>query len=90
MPLDTILKTKFFRPKPPADFVNRNRLYEKLDKGANCSLSLVSAGAGYGKSILMSGWLDLCDRPSVWLSLDDEINDFSTLGDGASASKKLE
>jgi ATP/maltotriose-dependent transcriptional regulator MalT len=78
MPLNTILKTKFFRPKPPADFVNRSRLHEKLDNGAHCRLSLVSAAAGYGKSLLVSSWLESCDRPNVWLSLDEEISDLST------------
>jgi LuxR family maltose regulon positive regulatory protein len=78
MLLNTILKTKFFRPKPPADFVHRTRLYEKLDNGAHCSLSLVSAAAGYGKSILISAWLESCARPNVWLSLDEEISDLST------------
>ena len=78
MPLDTVLKTKFFRPTIPADFVNRARLYEKLDNGAHCRLSLVSAAAGYGKSLLISSWLESCDRPNAWLSLDDEINDLTT------------
>ncbi len=77
MPLDIILKTKFFKPEPPADFVNRSRLYATLDNGAHCRLSLVSAAAGYGKSILVSGWLESCDRPNVWLSLDDEITDLT-------------
>jgi len=78
MLLDTVLKTKFFRPKPPADFINRSRLYEKLDNGVHCPLSLVSAAAGYGKSLLVSSWLDSCARPSVWLSLDEGLNDLSS------------
>jgi LuxR family maltose regulon positive regulatory protein len=36
---------------------------------------LVSAAAGYGKSTLVSGWLDSCAIPSAWLSLDENDND---------------
>ncbi|MBW1749465.1 MAG: hypothetical protein JRJ37_01920 [Deltaproteobacteria bacterium] len=50
----------------------------KLDNGAHCRLSLVSAAAGYGKSLLISSWLESCDRPNAWLSLDDELNDLTT------------
>ena len=72
-----ILKTKFFRTKLTADFVGRTRLFDKLDYGAYCRLSLVSAPAGYGKSLLISSWLETCDRPASWVSLDREINDLS-------------
>ncbi len=35
----------------------------------------VSAPAGYGKTSLVSTWLDQVDRPSAWLTLDEEDND---------------
>jgi hypothetical protein len=38
-------------------------------------LALVSAPAGYGKSILISCWLETCGSPSAWLSLDEHDND---------------
>jgi LuxR family maltose regulon positive regulatory protein len=38
-------------------------------------LTLVSAPAGYGKSTVVSSWLDECDLPHSWLSLDDGEND---------------
>ncbi|MCL7958746.1 MAG: LuxR C-terminal-related transcriptional regulator [marine benthic group bacterium] len=38
-------------------------------------LTLVSAAAGYGKSVLVSGWLDTWDGASAWLSLDESDND---------------
>ena len=77
MPLETILKTKFFKPNLSDDFVHRSRLTDKLDSGEKCPLSLVSAAAGYGKSLLVSNWLESCNRPSVWLSLDEDLNDLS-------------
>ena len=36
---------------------------------------LVSAPAGYGKSTLLSAWLEQLEFPSIWLSLDDKDND---------------
>jgi LuxR family maltose regulon positive regulatory protein len=46
-----------------------------LERGCNRPLTLVSAPAGYGKSILISSWLDTSIRPGAWLSLDDQDND---------------
>jgi len=73
-----IIRTKLFRPTVADDIVPRTRLFTKLDKGSKCRLTLISAPAGYGKSILESSWLESCDRPSGWLSLDEEINDLVT------------
>jgi len=36
----------------------------------------VTAPAGYGKSTLVSCWLESCDLPAAWLSLDETDNDF--------------
>ena len=38
-------------------------------------LTLVSAPAGYGKTTLISHWLETLDRPSAWLSLDEDDDD---------------
>jgi LuxR family maltose regulon positive regulatory protein len=38
-------------------------------------LTLVSAPAGFGKSILVSSWLNTCARPGVWLALDESVDD---------------
>ena len=38
-------------------------------------MTLVTAPAGYGKSILVSAWLNTCERPGAWLSLDETIDD---------------
>ncbi len=39
-------------------------------------LTLVSAGAGYGKSMLISSWLERSKIPYAWVSLSDEDNEF--------------
>lgn len=38
-------------------------------------MTLISAPAGYGKSTLASRWLEACDCPSAWVSLDEEDSD---------------
>ena len=69
-----LIRTKFFRPAPPADFVDRPRLRDQLTRGLALPLTLVSAPAGFGKSILVSSWLNTCARPSAWLALDDSVD----------------
>jgi LuxR family maltose regulon positive regulatory protein len=71
----TILRTKLHRPPAPGDYVHRARLSEYLDQQLERPLTLVSAPAGYGKSILVSSWLDTSRRPGAWYSLDEQDND---------------
>ncbi|MGD9197764.1 MAG: hypothetical protein PVH97_05735, partial [Desulfobacterales bacterium] len=70
-----ILRTKLHRPPAPSDYVHRPRLSEYLDQQLERPLALVSAPAGYGKSTLVSCWLDRCDNPNAWISLDENDND---------------
>ena len=69
------IRTKFYRPSLPSDLVDRPRLIDQLNRGLDRPLTLVTAPAGYGKSILVSSWLNTCERPSAWLSLDETIDD---------------
>ena len=55
--------------------VSRSRLLEKLDRGAQGRVTLVSAPAGFGKTTLVSKWAAGCGRPVAWLSLDERDND---------------
>ena len=70
-----IIQTKLHRPPVPHDLVAREHLVDRLNKRLNRPLSLICAPAGYGKSTLVSSWLENCDFPSVWLSLDEADND---------------
>ena len=73
--IGSILRTKLHRPAVPGDHVHRARLLEYLDQRRERPLAMVSAPAGYGKSVLISCWLEASDRPSAWLSLDEQDND---------------
>jgi len=69
---ESILQTKLHRPPTPPDLVPRTGLLEQLEAGRVRPLTLVSAPAGYGKSISISSWLETCsDWPNAWLSLDE-------------------
>lgn len=57
------------------DLVRRPRMHDVMDQGGRGPLTLVSAPAGYGKSTLVSCWLESRQEPSAWLSLDDADSD---------------
>ena len=70
-----IIRTKLHRPPVTDRLVYRKRLHERLDLGLQMPLTVVSAPAGYGKSMMISHWAETLDRPSTWLSLDTTEND---------------
>jgi LuxR family maltose regulon positive regulatory protein len=68
-----LLETKLYVPRPRRGLVARPRLIERLNRGAESKLTLISAPAGFGKSTLVAEWLaaDSTGGPSAaWLSLD--------------------
>jgi LuxR family transcriptional regulator, maltose regulon positive regulatory protein len=67
-----ILTTKLYVPLPRNNVVLRPRLIKRLNEGLDRKLTLISASAGFGKTSLVSEWIAGCERPVVWLSLDEE------------------
>lgn len=72
---DPLLATKLHQPRPRAHLVSRSRLVERLQRGMEHALTLVSAPAGFGKTTLLSQWLAESNMPVAWLSLAPEDND---------------
>ena len=73
-----LLETKLHVPRRRQTLVPRPRLSERLSRGTESALTLVSAPAGFGKTTLLAQWLAAvpADGPSVaWLSLDQRDND---------------
>jgi LuxR family maltose regulon positive regulatory protein len=70
-----ILQTKLHRPPIDGTHLHREHLLDRLSQARHQPLALVSAPAGYGKSTLVSCWLEACDVPGAWVSLDDNDND---------------
>src|SRR3954469_24538194 len=77
-----LLETKFHIPRRGRGLVPRRRLIERLSGRAEPALTLVSAPAGFGKTTLLTEWLDEWlgaapaeGRSAAWLSLDPRDND---------------
>ena len=66
-----IVTTKFYLPREVSTHVSRGRLLELMQQALHVPLTLVSAPAGYGKSVLVGNWSRSLDIPVVWISLDD-------------------
>lgn len=72
-----LVRTKLSRPRVTSDLVPRPRLLERLSQRLWRPLTLVSAPAGYGKTTLVSTWLETWDGPNAWLSLDVHDSDLT-------------
>jgi LuxR family maltose regulon positive regulatory protein len=72
-----LLTSKLVVPTPRPDLVTRARLIERLTQGLDRKLTLVSAPAGFGKSMLLAEWAAGVSRPVAWLSLDGSDNDLA-------------
>jgi len=74
----TLIQTKFHKPRITTNLVERPRLVELLSSRMRRKLTLVSAPAGYGKSTLISAWLEHCQSASACISVDKNDNDLRT------------
>jgi LuxR family maltose regulon positive regulatory protein len=72
-----LLTSKFYFPPHRQNLVQRSHLLESLDAGLGGKLTLVSAPAGFGKTTIVSEWIQYCGHPTAWLSLDKNDNDLS-------------
>ena len=73
-----LLETKLHVPRLRRGLVARPRLSERLSRGAERALTLVSASAGFGKTTLLAEWVAAAaseGRSTAWLSLDQRDND---------------
>src|SRR6266704_2839699 len=98
-----LLVTKLAMPPVRSDLVPRPRLVNQLQLGIQRPLTLIAAPAGFGKTTLLSTWLEQAPLPAAWLSLEQSDDDltrfwscvFTALehvhpGSGASALALLE
>src|SRR6266516_1350892 len=75
---DQLLATKFFIPSSSHALIPRPRLFELLNMSLECPLTLVSAPSGFGKTALLSTWVQSLPpaRPWIaWVSLDEGDNE---------------
>ena len=75
---DALVTTKVRVPRTRTELVPRPRLRETLVRNEGRRLTLVSAPAGFGKTTLLSEWLEESSgdgRSVAWLSLEEADND---------------
>jgi len=74
-----LLTTKLYIPATRPELVPRTRLIEQLNRGLHRKIALISAPAGFGKTTLVTEWLDNvrldAKNKAAWLSLDEGDND---------------
>jgi LuxR family maltose regulon positive regulatory protein len=56
--VEQLLTTKLYIPSTRPELVLRPRLIEQLNKGLHKKLTLISAPAGFGKTTLITEWLE--------------------------------
>jgi LuxR family maltose regulon positive regulatory protein len=76
-----LLATKLLVPPAPEWLLARPRLLDLLSEGVQGPVTLVTAPAGAGKTLLLASWVAAgrLPGPVVWLSLDADDNDPSRL-----------
>ncbi len=72
-----LLRTKITIPQIPPGYINRPRLTEQVHRGVEGPLTLLSAPAGFGKTLLLLEWAKEARLPVAWLTLDSDDNDLS-------------
>lgn len=68
---------KLAAPQLPPGLVDRPHLTDRLSQGVSGRVTLVSAGPGWGKTMLVASWAaaQSSRQPTAWLSLDSLDND---------------
>ena len=92
-----LLGTKVVPPTIPGGFLRRPRLDGRLDLGVTGPVTIVCAGAGWGKTLVVASWARAAaadratDRatgrpPVAWLALDPDDNEPSLFWSGVTAA----
>jgi LuxR family maltose regulon positive regulatory protein len=75
--LAPILSSKITVPPVESRLLYRSRLHEQLEQVASSRITLISAPAGYGKTTLISSWIERIAAPAAWVSLEPDDNALS-------------
>lgn len=71
-----IIQTKLCPPAIKDSVIRRAKLYQKFNKITDYTITLVSAGAGYGKSTALSLFIHDAKLKTCWYSLSLYDDDF--------------
>jgi len=72
---DLIMSTKLNAPRVGVNLLERPRLWEILKQYTSRNLTLITAPAGYGKTMLISQFSTRTTAPTAWYHLDKYDND---------------
>ena len=70
-----LAEAKLAAPRQRAGLVDRPRILQVLDDGADAALTLVAAPPGFGKSTAVRTWCASRSEPLAWVTLDARDND---------------
>jgi LuxR family maltose regulon positive regulatory protein len=59
---------------------------KQLDQALQKPVALISAPAGFGKTTLLTQWLDRCPLPNAWLQLDENDHEITVFLAGVVAA----
>lgn len=74
IPLDTVVRTKILPPRPGVRTLERPRVTQLLADALNYRLTLVQAGAGFGKTTGLAALMGV-GRPLIWYQIMEEDRD---------------
>src|SRR5512143_904621 len=75
--MEPLIVARLTPPRLPPRLVIRPRLFDLLNRGTRGPVTIVSGGAGAGKTLLVASWLAAGRPPGpvAWVSLDEDDND---------------
>jgi len=73
-----LLRTKFLLPRLRKTNFSRESLNQRLLTGLAVPLTIIQAGPGFGKSLLLSDFCQSGSSPVAWLSLSETDRDVYT------------
>ena len=73
--MNDIMITKLLPPRTGNGLIERPRLLEALAQAVTSRVILLTAPAGYGKTVLMTQYLSQSNKPFLWYQLDPYDND---------------
>lgn len=71
----TLLSSKITIPHQSATLIERTQLLDLFDQHKHVKVTLLRAPAGYGKTSILSSWLQYKGKAIAWVSLDTADND---------------
>ena len=85
-PINIVFNNKFKPPIIPTDIIHRQRLTDLLQLNIDSSVQVISAPAGYGKTILLADFASDLNIPVCWYTLDEYDRDPEIFFHGLSKS----